>query len=233
MSLKHTKCNFEMQETEYLELIVSEGQIKIDPGKVKGVTDWPVLKSCKKLQGFLGFLNFYHHFIKNFSKVAHPLNALTSKKIPFEWMTEYQTAFEQLKEKITTAPALRMSNDEDPFQIETDGSGIGIRAILSQQQGDCWHPIAFISCLLNAVERNDPATDLDMAAIIFTLKEWCQYLLDAKHPFMILIDHKNLEYFMKPQDLSHQQARWNQILQEYHYIIQHHPGKTNPADPLS
>ena len=72
-----------------------------------------------------------------------------------------------------------------------------------------------------------------MAAIIFTLKEWHQYLLDAKHPFMILTDHKNLEYFTKPQDLSHQQARWNQILQKYHYIIQHCPGKTNPADPLS
>ena len=72
-----------------------------------------------------------------------------------------------------------------------------------------------------------------MAAIIFTLKKWCQYLLDAKHPFTILMDHKNLEYFTKPQDLSRQQAHWNQILQEYHYVIQHHPGKTNPADPLS
>ena len=72
-----------------------------------------------------------------------------------------------------------------------------------------------------------------MAAIIFALKEWHQYLLDAKHPFMILTDHKNLEYFTKPQDLSHQQACWNQILQEYHYVIQHHPGKTNSANPLS
>ena len=72
-----------------------------------------------------------------------------------------------------------------------------------------------------------------MAAIIFALKEWRQYLLDAKHPFMILTDHKNLEYFTKPQDLSHRQARWNQILQEYHYVIQHRPGKTNPANPLS
>ena len=71
-----------------------------------------------------------------------------------------------------------------------------------------------------------------MAAIIFALKEWHQYLLDTKHPFMILMDHKNLEYFTKPQDLSHQQACWNQILQEYHYVIQH-PGKTNPANPLS
>ena len=72
-----------------------------------------------------------------------------------------------------------------------------------------------------------------MLAIIFALKEWLQYLLDAHEPFMILTDHKNLEYFTKPQDLSCQQAQWNQIRQEYHYIIQHWPSKTNPADPLS
>ena len=111
-------------------------------------------------------------------------------------------AFKQLKEKITTVLALRMPNNEDPFHIETDGLGIGIGAILSQQQGDHWHPIAFISHSLNDAEQNYHAADLEMAAIIFTLKEWCQYLLDAKHPFIILMDHKNLEYFTKPQDLS-------------------------------
>ena len=105
----------------------------MDPGKVKGVTDWPVPRSRKELRGFLGFLNFYQHFIKNFSKVACPLNALTSNKLHFEWMAECQMVFEQLKEKITTALALRMPNNEDPFCIKTDGSGIGIRAILSQQ----------------------------------------------------------------------------------------------------
>ena len=72
-----------------------------------------------------------------------------------------------------------------------------------------------------------------MAVIIFTLKEWCQNLLDVKHPFMIFTDHKNLKYFTKLQDLSHRQAHWNQILQEYHYVIQHCPEKTNPANPLS
>ena len=233
LSLKHTKYDFETQETEYLGLIVSEGQIKMDPGKVKGVTDWPISKSHKELWDFLGFLNFYRWFIENFSKVACPLNALTFKKLPFEWTAKCQTAFEQLKEKITMAPALCMLNNEDPFHIETDRLGIGIGAILSQQQGDHWHPIAFISCSLNDAERNYHAADLEMAAIIFALKEWRQYLLDTKNPFMILTDHKNLEYFTKPQDLSCRQAHWNQILQEYHYVIQHCPGKTNPADPLS
>ena len=151
-SLKHIKCDFETQEMEYLGLIILEGQIKMDPGKVKGVTDWPVSKSCKELQGFLGFLKFYCHFIENFSKVAYPLNTLTSKKISFEWMTECHVVFEQLKKKITMAPALKMPNDEDPFHIKTDRLGIVIGAILSQQQGNHWHPIAFISRSLNNAE---------------------------------------------------------------------------------
>ena len=90
-----------------------------------------------------------------------------------------------------------------------------------------------ISRSLNDAERNYHAADLEMLAIIFALKGWRQYLLDTHEPFMILTDHKNLEYFTKPQDLSHRQARWNQIRQEYHYVIQHQPGKTNPVDPLS
>ena len=49
LSIKHMKCNFKTQEMEYLGLIVSEGQIKMDPRKVKGVTNWPVSKSHKEL----------------------------------------------------------------------------------------------------------------------------------------------------------------------------------------
>ena len=64
----------------------------------------------------------------------HPLNALTSKKIPFEWTPTCQEAFDTLKEKITQALALWMPTDTDPFRIETDGSRIDIGAILTQKQ---------------------------------------------------------------------------------------------------
>ena len=68
-----------------------------------------------------------------------------------------------------------------------------------------------------------------MLAIIFALKEWCQYLLDTHEPFTILTDHKNLKYFTKPQDLSRQQARWNQIRQEYHYCMSSNIGPVKPT----
>ena len=91
----------------------------------------------------------------------------------------------------------------------------------------------FISWSLNNAERNYHMADLEMLAIIFALTEWRHYLLDASHPVEILMDHKNLEFFHKPQDLSHYQARWQQILQEYHLVISYYFGKTNPADFLS
>ena len=206
LSLKHTKCDFKTVETEYLGLIVSEGQIKMDPGKVKGVTDWPVPKNRKELQGFLGSLNFYRRFIEGFASTMRPLNALTSEKIPFEWRPTCQEAFNTLKAKITQAPALQMPTDTNPFHIKTDSSGIGIGAILTQKQDDRWHPIAYISRSLNDAKRNYHAADLEMLAIIFALKEWHQYLLYAHEPFTILTDHNNLEYFTKPQDLSCRQA---------------------------
>ena len=131
-----------------------------------------------------------------------PLNTLTSEKIPFEWTPTCQKAFDTLKAKITQAPALRMPTNTDPFRIEMDGSRIGIGAILTQKQDDRWHPIAYISRSLNDAKRNYHAADLEMLAIIFALKEWHQYLLDAHEPFTILTDHKNLEYFTKLQDLS-------------------------------
>ena len=108
----------------------------MDSSKVKGVTDWLVPKNRKELRGFLGFLNFYHRFIEGFASTMCPLNALMSEKIPFEWTPTCQEAFNTLKAKITQAPALQMPTDTNPFHIETDGSGIDIKAILTQKQNN-------------------------------------------------------------------------------------------------
>ena len=121
---------------------------------------------------------------------------------------ECQEAFQKLKDTITSAPSLAMPTDADPYRVETDGSGIGIGAILSQKHNGIWHPVVFISRSLNNAKRNYYMADLEMLAIIFALTEWRHYLLNTSHPMEILTDHKNLEFFCKPQDLSCHQAQW-------------------------
>ena len=210
--LCHEKCDFEVQKTEFLRLIIAQDQVKMDHKKVSAIKDWPVLTSKKQLWGFLGFLNFYRRFMQNFVQIVQPLNALMSIKKEFKWTKECQEAFQKLKDTIISAPSLAMPTDTNPYWVETDSSGIGVGAILSQKHNGVWHPIVFISRSLNNAKRNYHAADLKMLAIIFALTKWRHYLLDASHPVEILMDHKNLEFSHKPQDLFHHQARWQQIL---------------------
>ncbi len=59
LSLKPEKCTFEVQEVEYLGVIIGHGQIQMDPVKVQGVITWLALTNLTKLRGFIRFLNFY------------------------------------------------------------------------------------------------------------------------------------------------------------------------------
>ena len=233
LTCKPDKCEFEVQETEYLGHIIAPGVVKMDPAKVEGVTQWPTPTCKKHVQGFLGFANFYRRFIKDFSKVAGPLNRLTGLS-EWKWTEEEQKAFDTIKRLITSAPVLAVPNDDDPFKIECDASKFAIGAELSQKQDGKWRTIAFLSRSLSPAERNYEIYDREMLAIMHALDEWRHFLLGAKHSVEVWTDHKNLEYFRKPQRLNPRQVRWLLTIQEFDLALSHHPGKSmGKPDALS
>jgi len=91
--LKAKKCTFRQPTVEYLGLILSEGCIEINPIKVAGVHDWLTTKSITEVQSFIGFINFYWHFIQDFLHVAKPLHQLTKKGEAWRWTKDKQEAF--------------------------------------------------------------------------------------------------------------------------------------------
>ena len=78
-------------------MIIEEGKISMDPGKLKGISEWPIPSTVKQVRGFLGFGNFYRRFIQHFSNIVKPLNDLLKKDQRFNWTDEQQKAFEELK----------------------------------------------------------------------------------------------------------------------------------------
>jgi hypothetical protein len=198
----------------------------MDPVKVKGVTDWPVPMKVKEVQSFLGFVNFYCHFIWDFSEKAKPLHQLTWKTQPWTWGPAEQTAFEDLKQAVTSAPVLTFPSNTAPFHLECDASNFATGAVLSQLQldGD-YHPIAFMSKGFSEVERNYEIYDKEMLAIIRALEEWCHFLEEAPQKFAIFTDHKNLSYFQTAQRLNRRQACWSLYLSCFDFVLTHHPGK--------
>jgi hypothetical protein len=83
--LKLEKCKFDVPQIEFLGMIISHNQVDMDPVKVQRVLDWPTLETVKQVRGFLGFGNFYRHFIDHYSDIARSLIELTKKDTPFNW----------------------------------------------------------------------------------------------------------------------------------------------------
>jgi hypothetical protein len=195
--LRLEKCEFEQTRIEYLSVIISHNKVEMDPIKIARVADWPMPSNKKEVQSFVGFVNFYRHFIPGFSHHARALFDLTMKDIKFIWGLPQEDYFMKLKELVTSAPVLVLPNDDLPFRLEANSSGIATSMVLSQQQvgNNAWHPVAFLSKALNLVEWNYEIHDTEMLAIIRGLEEWRHYLEGARHPVEIWTDHRNLEYF--------------------------------------
>ena len=151
LCFKRSKCDFDMEEISILGVVVGKGQIKIEQEKVKAIKEWKTLTRIKDVESFLGFVNFYRHFIQNFSHTAKPLNKLKGKK-DWKWKDEHQKAFDKLKEKITSQPVLSLPRREGKFRVETGASGHAIGGVLSQEQNGKWKPIAFLSRTMQPAE---------------------------------------------------------------------------------
>ncbi|KAK1619178.1 hypothetical protein QYE76_024695 [Lolium multiflorum] len=103
---KLSKCEFWLDQVEFLGHIISKDGIAVNPSKVAAVLEWEAPKTVKEIRGFLGMAGYYRRFIEGFSKIAGPMTKLLRKNTPFVWSEECEKSFQTLKEKLTTAPVL-------------------------------------------------------------------------------------------------------------------------------
>ncbi|KAL0150648.1 hypothetical protein M9458_054065, partial [Cirrhinus mrigala] len=234
---KLPKCEFHQTKISFLGYVISAEGVTMDDHKVSSVVNWPKPHTVKDLQRFLGFANFYRRFIRNFSQIAASLTSMTRKgpKI-LHWTPESNQAFQNLKERFTSAPILRHPDPEREFVVEVDASNCGVGAILSQRHGSPpkLFPCAYFSRKLTPAERNYDVGDLELLALKAALEEWRHWLEGAKEPFLVLTDHRNLEYIRSAKRLNSRQARWSLFFARFNFRITCRPGSKNgKADALS
>lgn len=120
--------------------------------------------------------------------------------------------------------------------MEVDGSNTGVGAILSQRHGNPakMFPCAFFSLKQTAAERNYDVGNRELLAMKRALEEWRHWLEGAIHLFIILTDHKNLEYLRSAKHLNPRQARWALFFTRFRFTVTYRPGSMNTkANALS
>ena len=234
LRLKPKKCLFLREEVPYLGHLISAQGIRPDPSKTEKVKMFPTPCDVTAVRQFIGLTSYYRRFVPNFSNIASPLRALTKKNAVFKWSSECQSAFERMKQMLTTAPILAYPKfgPDAEFVLETDASGIGLGAVLSQQPDGMLHPIAYASRSLDSSERNYGITELETLAVVWAARYFRPYLLG--HRTIVYTDHSACVSVLSSARPSGKLARWALTIQELNLIIKHRAGKLNAnADALS
>ena len=151
LKLKPSKCRLLQKRVTFL---VSQAGVETDPDKIAAVLNWPVPRNLRQSRAFVGLCQYYRRFVPNFSETAKPLHDLTRKGAQFQWTSECQRAFDNLKAALSDASVLALPRDEGKFILDCDASDQGIGAVLSQVQDGEERPICYASQLYNKHERN-------------------------------------------------------------------------------
>ncbi|GFU37431.1 retrovirus-related Pol polyprotein from transposon 297 [Trichonephila clavipes] len=228
LTLNKEKCHFARDKLKYLGLIISKEGIETDNKKIQAITEMKPPKNNREVSKFLGMTGWYQKFIPRYADICEPLYQLKKKGAKFNWSGEAQDSFDQIKRTLTEAPILQLPNFSEQFNLFTDASGVGIGAVLQQNQ----KPIAFASRTLNKAERNYTVTERECLAVIWALNKFKTYF--GPLPVKVITDHAALTKLTNGKNLSSRMIRWALKLSEFNIEWEHRPGVQNVvADLLS
>ena len=235
LTAKPSKCQLGMRQCVYLGHQVGNGIIRPEKEKLEAVLQFERPVTKKDVRSFLGLTGYYRKFVPNYSTVALPLTDCTKKAAPSKvnWTDACETAFVELKRRLTSPPVLKSPDLSRPFILQTDASERGIGAVLSQTttKGD-EHPIAYYSRKLLPREEHYAVVEKECLAIKLGIQAFRVYLLGR--PFVVQTDHRSLEWLHRLKENNARLTRWSLALQPYSFTVEHRAGKLNGnADGLS
>ena len=180
LKIKPRKCQCAMKQCSYLGHIVGNSEIRPEESKIHAVADFPTPTTKKQVRAFLGLTGYYRKFISDYADTAVTLTDLTKKNAPNRvvWTPKCEEAFKTLKEKSCSSPVLRSPDFSRMFFLQTDASGRGVGAVLSQRDDDgVDHPVAFYNRKLLPREERYSTIEKECLAIKLATHAFRVYLL--------------------------------------------------------
>ena len=224
--LNPAKCHFAQKAVYLLGFCISAQGKSLDTRKVANVMDWPIPRTGKDIQRFMGVVNYFRDHIARMSHISAPVDALRNAgSLEGIWTNEHMKAFNQVKQELVKNVLLHFPNLNEPFHVATDASKYGIGAALFQRIKGKEQCISFMARALSPSERNYSTTKRELLGIIYALQKFHPYLW-GQH-FTLYTDHRSLTYLNTQKLANPMMLNWFDILLDYNFSIVHLPGIHN------
>ena len=225
-------------EINYLAHHVSQKGVLPSKKNLESIAQCPPPDTYTKVKFFVGLVGYYRRFIKGFAKIAAPLYDLTNgdnkdKKLEHvDLSPEALEAFDCLKAACLQAPILAFLDFDKPLLLETDASGRGLGAVLSQKQADGrYHPIAYASRVMNETKQRYHSNKQDFLTLKWVVTEqFHEYLLPYgknRNEFIVCTDNNPLTYIFSSANLDAAGQHWVARLASYNFSLEYQKGKDN------
>ena len=214
------KCKFNVKETVFLEVIVSELNLCMNLSKMTVIVSWITSTNLKEIQSFVKFVNFYRHFIKNFLKLVKSFIQLTRKNMSFVWNKVCIQVFDNLKKQVSLTSVLRHFDFKWQAILKINASNYVKDEILSQYDDKrVFHSMIFYSKSMILAKINYHIYNKKLLIIIWCFKHWRLKLKCTELLIQIFINHQALKIFMKNKQLSQWQVNYLNILSKFNFQI--------------
>ena len=228
--LKVTKSDIAKPEVSLLGHVVGCTGIRVDPRKVAAIRAARSPRDKKELHSFLGLAGYLRRFVPYFSRITCPLTNLCRPSARFEWTSECQLRFEELKELLAEVVLLAMPKGSGRFVIVCDACTEAVGAVLTQVQDGELVVLEFALRKFNSTEANWDTREKEGYTIKWSVERFSDYLRGMKT--LVLTDHASLQWIDKSS--AGKVRRWALYLQQFDLEIRSIAGKHNlAADWLS
>ncbi|GKA78421.1 reverse transcriptase domain-containing protein, partial [Tanacetum coccineum] len=159
--------------------------------------------------------------------ISKPMTQVLMKDAKFDFSDDCKKAFNNLKEKLTTAPIIISPDWNVPFELMCDASDFAVGAVLGQRIDRKFKPIYYASKTLNDAQAHYTTTEKELLALVFSFDKFRPYLILSKTS--VYTDHSALKYLFSKQDAKPRIIRWVMLLQGSNIKIKDKKGAKNMA----
>ncbi|PZC76249.1 hypothetical protein B5X24_HaOG204855 [Helicoverpa armigera] len=226
MTCSLKKCQFIKSEVQLLGHIVSPEGIRIDPGRVAAIREFPTPRTVKQLRAFLGLMNYYRRFVAKYSHMTVPFCQMLQKGTAWKWTPEVDRLFEAVKDAFIETVVLIHPDTDRIYYLQTGSSGEGVAGCLYQLDDENnERVIGFCNKALSRPEQQWTVSEQQLWAVVYGLKKFETYLRGSR--VVIRTDHRNLSFINNWNLYSARVTRFILFIQQFDFTIEYVKGSNN------